>query len=257
MEQYHVVSFSGGKDSTAMLLRMLELNMQVDEIIFCDTSVEFPQMYEHVEKVKNYIGREITYLRPEHDYEYMLLKYRIHARDGSVKTGKSFPSMQIRWCTSYFKRDIIRKHLTGKDYVQYIGIAADEMKRVRNERYPLVEWGWTEADCLRYCKEKGFDWGGLYDIFHRVSCWCCPLQPMDELRNLRHNFPALWAKLREWESKTWNDFRPDYSVEELETRFALEDEWFAEGRDWRKDKQGFMKEYRLRNRGWEQVKLFR
>lgn len=32
----HIVSFSGGKDSTAMLLRMLEENMQVDEILFCD-----------------------------------------------------------------------------------------------------------------------------------------------------------------------------------------------------------------------------
>ena len=43
-KDYHVVSFSGGKDSTAMLLRMLELGMPVDEIIFCDTTVEFPQM---------------------------------------------------------------------------------------------------------------------------------------------------------------------------------------------------------------------
>ena len=30
----HMVSFSGGKDSTAMLLGMLESGMQVDEIIF-------------------------------------------------------------------------------------------------------------------------------------------------------------------------------------------------------------------------------
>ena len=40
----HVVSFSGGKDSTAMLLRMLELGMRVDEILYCDTYMEFPQM---------------------------------------------------------------------------------------------------------------------------------------------------------------------------------------------------------------------
>ncbi len=33
----YIVSFSGGKDSTAMLLRMLEENVQVDEILFCDT----------------------------------------------------------------------------------------------------------------------------------------------------------------------------------------------------------------------------
>ena len=42
----HIVSFSGGKDSTAMLLRMLEENMQVDEIIFCDTR---KRLSRHVE----------------------------------------------------------------------------------------------------------------------------------------------------------------------------------------------------------------
>ncbi len=36
----HVVSLSGGKDSTAMLLRMLEEEMPVDIILFCDTGME-------------------------------------------------------------------------------------------------------------------------------------------------------------------------------------------------------------------------
>ena len=59
---YHVVSFSGGKDSTAMLLKMLEEGMQVDEIIFCDTGVEFPAMYDHIDKVEKYINRNVTRL---------------------------------------------------------------------------------------------------------------------------------------------------------------------------------------------------
>ena len=33
-EQYHLVSFSGGKDSTAMLLGMLERDMKIDCILF-------------------------------------------------------------------------------------------------------------------------------------------------------------------------------------------------------------------------------
>ena len=36
----HVVSLSGGKDSTAMLLMMLEKGMPVDIIIFCDTGLQ-------------------------------------------------------------------------------------------------------------------------------------------------------------------------------------------------------------------------
>lgn len=43
-EQYHLVSFSGGKDSTAMLLGMLERDMKIDCILFCDTGLEFPAM---------------------------------------------------------------------------------------------------------------------------------------------------------------------------------------------------------------------
>lgn len=220
-KDYHVVSFSGGKDSTAMLLRMLELGMPVDEIIFCDTTVEFPQMYEHLDKVEQYIGRRITRLRAEHDYPYMLLEHR--KKNGTQ--GYSFPDFRSRWCTAYFKRNMINRHLKNiANVIQYVGITADEPKRIKDKCYPLADWGWTEADCLKYCYDKGFDWGGLYELFPRVSCWCCPLKSLNELRQLRHNFPDLWVTLLNWQHKTWRKFRADYSVDELEERFAKEDE---------------------------------
>ena len=56
----------------------------------------------------------------------------------------------------------------------------------------------TEADCLAYCKERGYDWGGLYDKMRRVSCWCCPLQSLAELRVLYQDFPDLWEQLKRW-----------------------------------------------------------
>ena len=43
----YIVSLSGGKDSTAMLLRLLEEKRPVDLILYCDTGLEFPQMYDH------------------------------------------------------------------------------------------------------------------------------------------------------------------------------------------------------------------
>lgn len=64
----HIVQLSGGKDSTAMLLMMLERNMPVDEILFCDTGVEFPAMYEHLKRVEQYTGRQITRLKAKHDF---------------------------------------------------------------------------------------------------------------------------------------------------------------------------------------------
>ena len=66
----NVVQFSGGKDSTAMLLMMLEKNMPIDDIIFCDTGKEFPQVYEHIEKVNKYIGGGRTVHRAKKTYDY-------------------------------------------------------------------------------------------------------------------------------------------------------------------------------------------
>ena len=54
--QFHVVSFSGGKDSTAMLLMMIEKGIRVDQVVFCDTTKEFPAMYDHIERVKDLIS---------------------------------------------------------------------------------------------------------------------------------------------------------------------------------------------------------
>ena len=62
----HIVNFSGGKDSTAMLLRMLEENMQVDEIIFCNVMAtqeiggELPEMYDYINKINKYIKLKYT-----------------------------------------------------------------------------------------------------------------------------------------------------------------------------------------------------
>ena len=58
----HIVQLSGGKDSTAMLLMMLEKGMPVDEIIFCDTGMEFPAMYEHLQRVEQYTGRKTVFV---------------------------------------------------------------------------------------------------------------------------------------------------------------------------------------------------
>jgi hypothetical protein len=84
----------------------------------------------------------------------------------------------------------------------------------------------TEADALAYCRKLGYTWGGLYDIFNRVSCWCCPLQRIGELRKLRKYRPGLWAKLQEMDAQQ-PDHSPGYKdywrVEELERRFLCED----------------------------------
>ena len=56
-KELRAVSFSGGKDSTALLLRMLEEGMPIDIILFNETGLDFPEMEAHIEKVEQYIKR--------------------------------------------------------------------------------------------------------------------------------------------------------------------------------------------------------
>ena len=56
-KELRAVSFSGSKDSTALLLRMLEEGMPIDIILFNETGLDFPEMEAHIEKVEQYIKR--------------------------------------------------------------------------------------------------------------------------------------------------------------------------------------------------------
>lgn len=235
-DKLYVASLSGGKDSTAMVLRLVEEKWPLDLVFFCDTGIEFPQMYEHIGRLEKELPVPIVRLKEENGFEYYLLYYKPIRRNKELtdKAGFSWAGPRNRWCTSTLKVRVINRYLAEfhKDYeiVQYIGIAADEPQRVKEFRYPLMEWGMTEKDCLEYCYRRGYDWGGLYRLFDRVSCWCCPLQGLEELRMLRREFPQLWKQLLVWESKTWRNFRSDYSVDKLEERFRFEEERLKEGR---------------------------
>jgi 3'-phosphoadenosine 5'-phosphosulfate sulfotransferase (PAPS reductase)/FAD synthetase len=227
MKKLNVVSFSGGKDSTAMLLRMIEEEMPIDLILHCDVGMEFPTMYEHIEKVEKYIGREITYLKAKRTFEFLLLDYELQKGKRKGEYGYGWARPNARWCTNLLKTQLIDKTLTTyrKEYeiIDFVGIAADEPKRIKDNNYPLVEWNMTEKDCLDYCYVRGFNWEGLYEYFKRVSCWCCPLQSLDDLRKLRKYYPELWKKLKTLDEKSCNDFRINCSVKQLEERFTNED----------------------------------
>lgn len=223
----HIVNFSGGKDSTAMLLKMIENNMKIDEIIYCDTGKEFPEMYNHIEKVEKYINRPITKLKSQYTFEYYMFEHIKTKGKNKGKKGYSWSDFKNRWCTSNLKTNVIRNYLKkykGEEIVEYVGIAADEKKRVKEKKYPLVEWQMTEKECLEYCYRNGFNWEGLYEKFDRVSCWCCPLKSIKELKVLWKEYPKLWNELKIMDRNTYRKFRADYTIQELEEKFVREKE---------------------------------
>lgn len=227
----HIVSFSGGKDSTAMLLRMFELNMRIDKVVFANTGKEFPGHLEYIKKVEEYIQFPITVLN-EGDWDKWFF--------GSITRGKS-KGKQRGWpLTAYpcwhsrqSKYNPLEKICKGN--IRYLGYAVDEKLHRRNiikqylsgeykdnYRFPLVDWGWTEQDCLDYLEEKDMV-NPLYKKFNRLGCYLCPKQPIPSLRTIYHEYPELWAEIKRYDSLCDDVFNPDFTVEELEIRFKSGD----------------------------------
>lgn len=204
--------------------------MQVDEIIFCDTGKDFPDMLEHIEQVKKYIknryNKEITTLKAEKSFDYYMYDHIKTKGKNKGKAGYGWATMRCRWCTKALKTSVIDNYLKKykkEGYIEYIGIALDEPKRIKEKCYPLVTtWQMTEKDCLQYCYDKGFTWNGLYEHFDRLSCWCCPLKNLKELKTLYIYYPELWQELKAMDEKAYNQFRSDYSIAMLEKKFDKE-----------------------------------
>ena len=225
----YVASVSFGKDSLAMLLKILELNLPLDEVVFYDTGAEFTCIYRIrdciVEKYLKPRNIKYTELKPEVDFFDTMLKKKVRHRDGTESLGYSWCGGACRWGTSQ-KTQIINKHL--KNCKVYVGIAFDEPERIERARIkgqllPLVDHKMTEEDCLIYCRLYGFDWieNGidLYDILDRVSCWCCANKNKKELLAYYKHLPDYWEKLKQLQVLTRRPFRKNKTIFDFENEF--------------------------------------
>ena len=236
-QKNNIISLSGGKDSTAMLLMMLERKEPIHSVVFFDTGWEFPEMLEHINKLEKYTGLDFIRLKPKKTFDYMMSKSPIKRINGPNKgkehrIGYGWPGVMRRWCTR-LKIDAIEKYCRkNTNFNSCIGFAADESKRVPviskkkwPERYPLIEYDISEKEALKYCYDMGFDWGGLYELFGRVSCFCCPLQRIGGLKALRKFKPELWALMLEMDRNLDDNrgFKGYKTVHDLDRRFNEED----------------------------------
>lgn len=233
----HILSFSGGKDSTFLLLESIRRNEPLDEVVFFDTGWEFPVMYEHIEKCKKLCEKhsiKFVTLRPKYSFDYLMFDKPKTKRNGEKVKGNSWcgGNGHCRWGTF-----IKQKHLNEytKSHFVYLGICVDEPLRLVNleshKLAPLAEWGITESQCLQGCYEAGFDWGGMYEHLDRLSCKVCANKNLKELRNIRKYYPEVWKELKDYQQRTdrlYNE-KLKYSVFDLEKRFAFEEERTASG----------------------------
>ena len=234
-----IVCFSGGKDSTAMLLILIEKGVPFNEIVYFDPgSWEFAEMKKHIKQVEKYIQRPIIRLKTEKSFDYWFWQHWPKGTHHQPGLGKSWPCFTRRWCTRV-KTQTIDKYCGNA--LRYIGFAMDEAHRCNtkniqklNAEFPLINWNMTESDCLHFMYSRGFRVSGLYNHFDRVSCWCCPLQPLSSLYTLWKHYPEYWEKLAMMDRITWQQFRKDYSVGDLANKFSIK--WASEQTSNRKDK---------------------
>jgi 3'-phosphoadenosine 5'-phosphosulfate sulfotransferase (PAPS reductase)/FAD synthetase len=225
----NIVSLSGGKDSTAMLIMMLEDDYKIEEIIFADTTVEFPEMYEYLKEVEKYINKPIKILKPKKSWdELFYTRFKSGKYKGNIY---GFPTLKFKWCNMRLKLDTLNRYYNSlnENDIMWLGLAFNEtqryktLKKYNNKRSYLYENQITEKECDRYLREIGL-LNPLYDRFLRTGCYLCPFQPKNSLKKLRNKYPLLWRKLLDYDADSITKFRTSgQTVRELDDEFSLFD----------------------------------
>lgn len=230
----HIASLSYGKDSLAMLEAIKILGLPLDRIVTAEVwatetvPAEFPEMVEFKKKADQIIldryGIKVEHFRSKNTYDSSF--HKIRTRGNHVGTIYGWPTAKGKWCLRDLKLDVLEK-LDFPDTVKYLGIAADEPDRIsrdyKNARLPLVEIGWDEAYCRKWCEENDL-LSPIYTDSARGGCWFCHGQGLEQLRLLRKNHPELWKMMLLWDSESPVPFRSDWhTIHDLDRRFDLED----------------------------------
>lgn len=233
----YIASCSFGKDSLAMIIKIKEFGLPLDEVIYCDIrftdeiSGEMPLMAEFIPKaekiLKEQFNIEVKHLRSEKTFlEHF---YTIKKKGKHIGDYYGFPFTLGAWCTGRLKTVPISKYLRSIDdeVIQYVGIAYDEPERYERLNHsthiaPLYDLKITEAEAMEICKKYDL-LSPIYETSFRGGCWFCPKQRISQVKHLYKNYPELWNQLKIIEKDSHNTFKIGYTIEDFEKRFEEED----------------------------------
>lgn len=175
----HVVGLSGGKDSTAMALRLAEVEPRDYVYICTPTGRELPEMEAHWAILEGLLGKPL-----------------IRITNGGktltdfVQIYKALPNWRQRWCTRQLKIEpTIAWMMQNQPATMYVGLRADEETRegIYDDRivsdFPLRRWGWGLKEVWSYLAERGIE------IPKRTDCDCCYGQRLGEWKALWRDHP--------------------------------------------------------------------
>ena len=191
----HILSLSGGKDSTALALYMRDRVPQM-EYVFCDTGEELAETYDYLLKIEAQLGVKITKLNPVRRFRHYLDLYR-----------GVLPDPRTRWCTRMLKLRPFEEYIGDDPVYLYVGIRADEPSRTGyistkpniKPRFPFVEGGVTHRDVLRLLNNSGLGLPEYYTWRSRSGCYFCFFQQRREWIGLLEKHPNLYWKAADFE----------------------------------------------------------
>lgn len=191
-----IVAVSGGKDSSAMALRLRELEPNQPRDYFCTpTGDELPEMLAHWERLEILLGQPLT-------------RVTNGTLASLVAEFGALPNWRQRWCTRRLKIEPALAYVKAhQPAVLLVGLRADEEERQgiysRDVacRFPLREWGWGRAEVQRYLRERGVT------VPARTDCARCYGQRLSEWRRLWERHPAVYADAEAMEAATGHTFR--------------------------------------------------
>ena len=222
-----VVSFSGGKDSLATLLLVLDAGF-CPPLLFLNTGLEFDETINHVHAIAEKFNLDVI----EGD-----------AGDAFWKAIDFFgvPAKDFRWCCKTCKLGVaarVLKHRFPNGVLSFIGQRRYESEhRLHHGKIWKNPWvpgqvaaspiqNWTALHVWLYLFWKKVPWNPLYEQgYARIGCWLCPASDMGELFLKKHkdwerfeahlwkvkeqyNLPDEWVRLGLWRWRippSWSD----------------------------------------------------
>lgn len=123
-KKYYIASCSCGKDSMAMVLRLIEENKPLNEIVFYDTGMEFQAIYDNWERLRNYAelkGIQCTKLQPQCPFLYTMFEKPVNVGKPNEHKGYSRCGGCCRWGTTA-KLQALDTYCQSKNAKCYVGI---------------------------------------------------------------------------------------------------------------------------------------
>ena len=182
----HIVALSGGKDSTALALRLAEVEPRPYTYVCTPTGDEPEAFFAHMEYLRSVLGASILPL--------------MHplGLNGLIAKQQALPNHRQRWCTRILKIEPYRAWLAQQaPACSYVGLRADEEGRAGGayddlsgitQRFPLREWGWTIDEVWAYLDKKRIV------IPRRLDCQRCFFQTLYEWWPLWRFSPQVKAE---------------------------------------------------------------